>query len=72
MSLDHTSSDYELCVFALGMWANYIETGKPTMSLQDMIDSHQKVDRSYTRDQMRLVLRLRDLQDKLNKPKNNA
>ena len=60
--MDYLNKDPKYLHFtALHMWANYIETGDPTMGSEDAIKCRQKDDvRVLTDDQKRLVLKLRD------------
>jgi len=52
--------DRELSAYALDMWANTIETGDPGLTAHDA--KAQKLEiRALSTDQMRLIVRLRDL-----------
>ena len=42
------------------MWANYIETGNPVLTAQDA-EKQKKPFKALSSDQMRLVVRLREL-----------
>lgn len=55
-----SNSNPELIAFALNMWANFIETDNPVLSARDAQQSGQPYS-ALSADQMRLVIRLRDL-----------
>jgi len=60
---------HALCVHSLNMWANYIETGDPVLNQIDAINMRQSI-KPLSREQVKLVIRLRDLADKLGNTKN--
>lgn len=53
-------TDRQLTCHALTMWANYIETGDVVRSAADNANMKEPV-KALTLDQMRMVVRLRDL-----------
>lgn len=55
-----SNSNPELIAFALNMWANFIETDNVALSARDAQQSGQPYS-ALSADQMRLVIRLRDL-----------
>jgi hypothetical protein len=59
------SSDKDLKANALRMWANWIETSDPLLSAADTRQMGDKYRRNILEmDQMKLVIRLRELADK--------
>jgi hypothetical protein len=54
--------DSELLFYALHNWANYVETGEVTMSAKDAQNAKHPFN-ALSREQMAMVLRLRDLAD---------
>lgn len=52
--------DSELVFYALGYWANYVETGEITLSAQDAQNAKRPF-KALSQDQMVMVLRLRNL-----------
>jgi len=55
-------SDNRLIYYALGYWANWIETGNITMSAADAINCGERNKlQSLTLEQQKFVTRLRDL-----------
>ena len=64
-------SDRELSAYALDMWANNIETGDPNLSAQDAEAQKLSV-KALSTNQMRLIIRLRDLAANLRKASSEA
>jgi hypothetical protein len=59
-------SDKYLVFSALNVWANYIETGNPAVSGESLAKAGENAQsKALTPDQMRLILRLRDLSVKI-------
>lgn len=58
--------DRELSAYALDMWANNIETGNPGLSAQEA-EAQKLPVKALGLDQMRLIIRLRDLAANLRK-----
>ena len=65
------TDDHELAAYALDMWANNIETGEYGLSAADAVERKMRV-KALGTDQMRLVIRLRDLAGKLRKQHSSA
>jgi hypothetical protein len=58
-------TDEQLLFYSLNMWANHIETGDVNMGAQDAVRCGKKgLVRALSTDQMRLIVRLRDLGNK--------
>ena len=61
-------TDNKLCAEALNAWGNWIETGTIGMSSADAVaGKRQKLLRHLSLDQMKLLIRIRELREKLNK-----
>ena len=60
--MNDETTDLELIVHALNMWANYIETGDLVLSAQDVKNmmSADKI-KSLSLEQIKIVVRLREL-----------
>ncbi len=54
-------SDDHLISYALSMWANYIETGDTSLSATDVQQGVGGTINALTTEQMRHIVRLRDL-----------
>lgn len=56
-------TDHELIRTALHLWANHIETGNVALSARDAVHAHKPF-KALSNDQMKLVVRLRELAEK--------
>jgi len=59
-------TDKELIQFSLDCWANHIETGNINLSAQDAQNADLKP-KALSLEQMKLVVRIRDLSNDVNK-----
>ncbi len=60
--------DRQIIAYALDLWANFIQTGELTMSAQDAERAGEPI-KALSTDQMKMVIRLRDLAAKARKGK---